>query len=99
MQPTKRSEQHHGYQLMYGIFLRPQYDAVVSMPGRVYKMLEIGLGCDMDYGPEASIKIWRSFFGPSAQIWEAEYDAACVKRHQKRLRHFYSQIRSGNEVV
>ena len=41
-------------------------------------MLEIGLGCDMDYGPGASVALYKKLF-PKAELWEAEFDAACVK--------------------
>jgi hypothetical protein len=36
-------------------------------------MLEIGLGCDMQYGPGASATLWRSYF-PEADLWFAEYN-------------------------
>ena len=34
------------------------------------EMLEIGLGCDMDYGPGASVSLWKDLF-PAAELWEA----------------------------
>lgn len=43
------------------------------------KMLEIGLGCDMNYGPGASVALWRKLF-PRAELWEAEYDSKCVEK-------------------
>ena len=43
----------HTYETMYGLFLAP----LQSQP-RV-KMLEVGLGCDMTYGPGASASLWR----------------------------------------
>lgn len=46
------------------------------------KILEIGLGCDMGYGPGVSSKIWPELF-PYGDIWFAEYDANCVKAHWK----------------
>ena len=45
------------------------------------KMLEIGLGCDMGYGPGASVSVYKKLF-PRASLWEAEYDAACVDKHR-----------------
>ena len=40
---------------------------------QVKKMLEIGLGCDMSYGPGASARMLREFL-PDAEIWFAESD-------------------------
>jgi hypothetical protein len=64
----------HHYEIMYGNFLMPFYKAKPNM-----KFLEIGLGCDMRYGPGASVSIWKNLF-PEADLWEAEFDAACVEK-------------------
>lgn len=42
-------------------------------------MLEIGLGCDMNYGPGASYYTWLEFF-PHVDLYYIEYDAACAER-------------------
>lgn len=63
----------HSYYTMYGRFLIPCYQRNPSM-----KMLEIGLGCDMNYEPGASVALWRTLF-PKARLWEAEYNASCVE--------------------
>ena len=47
-------------------------------------MLEIGLGCDMKYGPGASAHLWRSLL-PHAEIWEADRDETCVDKHRLTL--------------
>ena len=41
------------------------------------KLLEIGMGCRMRYGPGASVKLWRTIL-PQAELWEAEYNKECV---------------------
>ena len=64
----------HTYQIMYGKFLLSYYSRNPTM-----KMLEIGLGCNMGYGPGASVALYRKLF-PQAEIWEAEYDGECVKQ-------------------
>ncbi|KAL7529241.1 hypothetical protein ACHAXR_002863 [Thalassiosira sp. AJA248-18] len=64
----------HSYQIQYGQFLLPYYQRVPNM-----KMLEIGLGCDMKYGPGASVSLWKKLF-PTAELWEAEYDGECVAK-------------------
>merc|ERR1711865_1027912 len=43
------------------------------------KFLEIGLGCDMGYGPGASVQVWKKLL-PHAELWEAEYEGECVKK-------------------
>ncbi|CZT16985.1 uncharacterized protein RCC_02817 [Ramularia collo-cygni] len=42
-------------------------------------MLEIGLGCDMNYGPGASYYTWLEYF-PKVDLYYIEYDAACAER-------------------
>ena len=64
---------------MYGPFLSPLRSR------RRLKLLEIGLGCDMDYGPGASVALWRSYFGAMGEgleLWMAEYDAACADKYR-----------------
>ncbi len=74
----------HSYQIMYGRFLLPYYQQNPSM-----KMLEIGLGCDMNYGPGASTAVWKKLF-PEAELWEAEYNYQCVQKHQDdKLKGFF----------
>lgn len=68
----------HAYNRMYDHFLSP-------IRHKDLKMLEIGLGCDMNYGPGASVKIWDAFLSPNSELWEAEFDAGCVKRYRSKL--------------
>ena len=64
----------HGYGDVYDAYLTP------ALQASSIKLLEIGLGCDMGYGPGASSKIWPLLF-PHADIWLADADEACVKRY------------------
>lgn len=48
-------------------------------------MLEIGLGCDMKYGPGASVKLWKQILKISDEIWEAEVDKDCAEKFKKTL--------------
>ena len=64
----------HRYHNMYGMFLLPY---AAHKPD--FKMLEIGLGCNMGYGPGASVAVWKELF-PNAKLWEAEYVAECVEK-------------------
>merc|ERR1719361_1387093 len=58
----------------------------VSMPWRSSqqppKMFEIGLGCNMEYGPGASVQAWKTVL-PKAELWEAEYDEKCVNKSRE----------------
>jgi hypothetical protein len=42
-------------------------------------MLEIGLGCDMNYGPGKSYYTWLEYF-PHVDLYYIEYDAACAEQ-------------------
>mmetsp|Transcript_13046 Transcript_13046/g.17037 ORF Transcript_13046/g.17037 Transcript_13046/m.17037 type:complete len:281 (+) Transcript_13046:187-1029(+) len=70
----------HTYQIMYGQYLMPYYHLHPNM-----KMLEIGLGCNMNYGPGASVALWRKIF-PQAEVWEAEFDEECVNKKKDDLK-------------
>lgn len=64
----------HEYQIMYKLMLQRWHGSAVGP-----KFLEIGLGCDMNYGPGASVKAWQTIL-PKMDLWEAEYDEACVNK-------------------
>jgi len=61
----------HNYQQMYDKYFPVLRD-------RPVKMLEIGLGCDMSYGPGASYYTWLEYF-PHVDLYYIEYDAACAR--------------------
>jgi len=86
----------HAYQTMYGQYLIPFYKRNPKM-----KMLEIGLGCNMKYGPGASVKVWKALF-LQADLWEAEYSGECVdKASQSNMLDGFSTLvgDQGNERV
>jgi hypothetical protein len=66
----------HSYQFFYDKYFTPE------MQQKPIRILEIGLGCDMQYGPGASANVWAELF-PKGEIWFAEYNAACVEKHMK----------------
>ncbi|KAI8586057.1 hypothetical protein BDZ88DRAFT_455374 [Geranomyces variabilis] len=66
--------QYHNYQLMYEKYL-PAYRT-----GKKLKLLEIGLGCDMNYGPGKSLALWQEYFGDAVDLYFMEYDAACAEK-------------------
>jgi hypothetical protein len=57
---------------MYQKYLSPLRD-------QPFKMLEIGLGCDMNYGPGASYWTWLEYF-PYVDLYYIEYDKDCVEK-------------------
>ena len=78
--PTTDKVTDHSYQKMYGHFLLPMLEKF-KFENKTMKFLEIGLGCGMSYGPGASVKVWKDIFaGHDVDLWEAEFDAACVKK-------------------
>ena len=93
--PTTDKVTDHRYQIMYGRFLLPYYDQNPTM-----KMLEIGLGCDMNYGPGASVAIWKELL-PKADLWEAEFNAKCVNKHRDGMLKDINLLvgDQGNDVV
>jgi hypothetical protein len=67
----------HTYQYVYGKYLFPaRY--------RPVKLLEIGLGCDMAYGPGKSMELWMEIM-PKATYYSIEFDAACAEKFRSTL--------------
>lgn len=62
----------HSYQDMYTKYFEPNRL-------RPLKFLEIGLGCDMLYGPGKSYAMWLEYF-PNVDLHFIEYDAECVEK-------------------
>lgn len=62
----------HSYQDMYENYLP-------ALRHKKLKMLEIGLGCDMSYGPGASYYTWLEYF-PNVDLYFIEYDAKCAEQ-------------------
>ena len=68
----------HSYETMYGTYLLPLRDRM-SAKGQRLKMLEIGVGCDMQRGkPGASTTLWSKLL-PTAERWMADLDGDCVR--------------------
>ena len=65
----------HSYHKMYQKYLAP----IRNQP---LKMLEIGLGCDMNYGPGKSYYTWLEYL-PHVDLYFIEYDANCARKWSK----------------
>lgn len=63
------------------------------------KFLEIGLGCGMEYGPGASVFLWRKLFaGRDVEIWEAEAEAECVEKSKREGKLDDIKVLTGNQA-
>jgi hypothetical protein len=75
----------HHYDIMYEKYVR-------KFVGTNITLLEIGLGCDMSYGPGASVYLWRDYLGPQATIHFLEYNQRCgedwYKVHGQKVRGY-----------
>ena len=71
----------HHYHNAYQKYLFPLRQAKI-------KFLEIGLGCDMHYGPGKSALLWRELFvHPSTEIWEAEVNVDCAAKWNETMKN------------
>eukprot|EP00878_Enallax_costatus_P005274 GHUV01005541.1.p1 GENE.GHUV01005541.1~~GHUV01005541.1.p1 ORF type:complete len:329 (+),score=43.88 GHUV01005541.1:427-1413(+) len=80
MKPVTDKVTAHAYDAMYSQY----FELMGNKRMEPLKILEIGLGCDMNYGPGASAQVWRKYL-PNADIWFAEIDGNCVNAHQAAL--------------
>ena len=62
---------NHQYENVYSKYLAP-------LRSQHVKLLEIGLGCDMKYGPGRSYKLWRAYF-ESLDLWMSEFNDTCAQ--------------------
>lgn len=76
-QPTDKVSAHT-YQIMYGIFLVPMAQKFKEDGNEKLRILEIGMGCNMFYGPGKSVAVWKRLLGKSGDIWVADNNATCV---------------------
>lgn len=66
----------HRYDGMYEKYLSP-------MRNRHVKMLEIGLGCNMGYGPGHSAPLWKKYFR-SVDLSIMEFDVECANKWSQK---------------
>jgi hypothetical protein len=81
----------HAYQLLYGLYLSPiRYKNI--------RMLEIGLGCYMGYGPGKSIIVWKEYFS-NVTIDILEYDKICGEPFRKDVNQLFLGDQSDLEFL
>jgi len=66
-----------------------------SLPGEG-NFLEIGLGCNMQYGPGKSAVLWKKYF-PKMHVAFLEYNGACVKRWSSTMDSLNISVYVGNQ--
>jgi hypothetical protein len=58
--------------------------------GKKINLLEIGLGCNMHYGPGRSLLLWRKYFThPETEISYLEYDRPCAEKFRDKLNKIF----------
>ncbi|KAL6887612.1 hypothetical protein HDV57DRAFT_368046 [Trichoderma longibrachiatum] len=81
----------HKYQFMYDKYLSGVREEEI-------KVLEIGLGCNMDYGPGASYYTWLEYL-PFVDLYFIEYDAQCAQKYQDKTANAHVFIGDQADVV
>jgi hypothetical protein len=89
-QPITDKVTTHSYEFMYEKYL-------ATRRHHKLKLLEIGLGCDMAYGPGASATVWRKYL-PHAELWFAEFNADCVALHMSQLNALSVKAVTGDQA-
>ena len=81
----------HNFQHMYGQYLGPLRLEKINF-------LEIGLGCNMAYGPGRSISIWKKFL-PRASISMFEFNEACARKFEDQVDNLFVGDQSNLNMV
>lgn len=77
----------HAYDYAYDKYL-PRIHAQKKV-----KLLEIGLGCDMTYGPGESLKVWLEYFKDAElELHFMEFDATCASEWQPKYPHIQFHV-------
>jgi hypothetical protein len=71
----------HTYLYIYGLYLS-------MMRYKKIHMLEIGLGCDMSYGPGKSIRVWKEYFR-DVTLDIADMNGQCAEKFRKDVNQLF----------
>lgn len=82
MQPVTDKISVHTYEGMYSSY----FEANSARRYQKLKILEIGLGCNMNYGPGASAKLWKEYF-PNSEVWFAGRHVCSARSQCDRCRY------------
>ena len=72
----------HQYQHLYGFLLGPVRENKLDV-------LEIGLGCDMNYGPGKSLLLLQEFL-PNAKLDYLEFNKTCAMQFKDKMKRIYA---------
>ena len=89
-QGTDKVTSHH-YEHFYGNILGPLRNNYINF-------LEIGLGCDVGYGPGKSIPLWKEFL-PKVTISILEYNENCAKQFTSKVKNVFIGDQSDFKVL
>ena len=81
----------HHYEFLYGQYLGPLRNSEINF-------LEIGLGCNMNYGPGKSIILWKEFL-PKATISVLEFNANCAQKFASQVKNLFTGDQSNFDVL
>ena len=82
---------YHHYEYLYGQFLGPLRFSEINF-------LEIGLGCNMPYGPGKSIILWKEFF-TKASVSVLEFDEKCAQKFVNEVKNLFTGDQSNFDVL
>ena len=82
---------YHHYEYLYGQFLGPLRFSEINF-------LEIGLGCDMPYGPGKSITLWKEFF-TKASVSVLEFNEKCAQKFVNEVKNVFTGDQSNFDVL
>ncbi len=69
----------HEYDTLYEKYLQPLRHNPV-------RLLEIGLGCNMNYGPGHSLSLWTHYFtNKNSSVSFVEFDGVCANKHRATI--------------
>lgn len=81
----------HSYQHLYGLYVGPIRFKEISL-------LEIGLGCNMNYGPGKSLSLWREYL-PKAKLDFLEFDSKCALPFKDRVNRLFTGDQSDPTIL
>ena len=88
----------HRYGQIYGEALIPYIRRKHHIKNSI-KFLEIGLGCDMVYGPGASVNVWSQLLNSNDELWMADYDGDCVNKNKDKLKDIHVLVGDQGNII
>ena len=81
---TDKTGAHH-YEFIYGKYFA--HDTMHLVGEKKFRILEIGLGCNMVYGAGKSVDLWKSWFKNHLDLHAMEYNSLCVEKWRGTLKN------------